>query len=148
MLTGSGVCVVVCGFKKYLRFGLLATILLLAGFTIPGGTVIAWAEALIWKDEKFDVTSWGADVRNVLTDLLKRNGKTAVFLPGVQGTVTFDFRNNPMPLEAAFNKVLAENNLTSIVDAANTSVVRILPTSASVEVRPLRYTPLAATGSE
>ena len=117
-------------FKGKLRFGLLATILLMVGFYLSGWLTMAWAEEMKWKEEIFDVTFVDADVRDVLTDVLKRNDKTAILLPGVQGTVTFDFRNNPMPIEAAFNKILAENNLSYIFDPTNKSV-KILPASAS-----------------
>ncbi|MBF0459884.1 MAG: hypothetical protein HQL87_00660 [Magnetococcales bacterium] len=121
---------VVHRFKKGFQIGLLAMILLVVGLNVWGGFPLAWAEELKWKEEIFDVTFVDADVRDVLTDVLKRNGKTAVFLPGVTGTVTFDFRSNPMPIEAAFNKILAENNLTHMFDAAN-KAVKVMPASAS-----------------
>ncbi|MBF0145966.1 MAG: type II secretion system protein GspD [Magnetococcales bacterium] len=102
------------------------------GLMIFGPFRDVWAEELKWKEEKFNVTFVDADVRDVLTDILKRNDKTAVFLPGVQGVVTFDFRDNPMLIEAAFNKILAENNLTYTFDVGNNTVKVLQAASAAV----------------
>ncbi|HIJ84137.1 MAG TPA: hypothetical protein HPQ00_08015, partial [Magnetococcales bacterium] len=107
---------VVHGRKRDIKTDLVAMILLIIGLFFFVKPAMVWAEDLKWKEENFDVTFVDADIRDVLTDLLKRNEKTAVFLPGVQGVVTFDFHNNPMLVEAAFNKVLAENNLTYFYD--------------------------------
>ncbi|MBF8271215.1 MAG: pilQ [Magnetococcales bacterium] len=124
---------VVHGRKRDIKTDLVAMILLIIGLFFFVKPAMVWAEDLKWKEENFDVTFVDADIRDVLTDLLKRNEKTAVFLPGVQGVVTFDFHNNPMLVEAAFNKVLAENNLTYFYDPV-IKTVKILPASDAAVV--------------
>lgn len=101
------------------------------------------AEELVWSEDIFAVTYEDADIKDVLTEIIKRNGQTPIFLPGVSGVVTFDFRDNKMPLKGALNKLMAEHTLTYSYDPENNSV-KVLPLSSSAIVSEI-FTPKHST---
>lgn len=119
--------------KKF-RSGLLAACLIMAS------TVGVLAGELTWKDEILSVKYRDADLRDVLSDILRRNGKTAVFMPGIPSApFSFDFLHNPTPIKSAFKKILAEYNLGYEVDHENV-LVRIVSYS-NYEVVDNLFTP-------
>jgi type II secretory pathway component GspD/PulD (secretin) len=61
-----------------------------------------------WKSQIFDRVSFEEDVKNVLRGIARQNGVQIIFREGVEGEVSFEFN---MLLNAAFNKVLIENDL-------------------------------------
>lgn len=67
---------------------------------------------LKWRDEVFTTTFVDADVQDVLSDIITRNGQNPFFLKGVQGAVTFDFGEARMLLRVAFDKLMKEHELT------------------------------------
>lgn len=69
----------------------------------------ATAADIHWSEKLFQREFLDTDIRTVLSRILDENGLRSDFRPGVQGSVSYDFRN--MPLEAAFNKLIEENNL-------------------------------------
>lgn len=73
------------------------------------GSPAAAAADIPWSDKLFQREFLDTDIRTVLSRILDENGLRSDFRPGVQGSVSYDFRN--MPLEAAFNKLIEENNL-------------------------------------
>lgn len=63
----------------------------------------------------FDREYYDEDIRVVLSKILEQNnGLRADFRPDVKGMVSFNFRD--MPLQAAFNKIVEENNLEYVFD--------------------------------
>ena len=81
-----------------------------AGITLAASwSWVATAADIPWKQEIFERTSVDEDIKDVLRGVLQQNGVRAVFRPGVAGKVTFRF--SAMPLQAAFNKLVAEYGL-------------------------------------
>ncbi|MBV9736201.1 MAG: hypothetical protein JO209_09855, partial [Acidisphaera sp.] len=101
----------------------LALLLLAAA---PAGTEappIPWRPGLT-----FSRTSVEDDVQSVLRALLAADGLSVIFLPGVQGKVSFNFR--AMPLQAAFDQLIAEYGLHASYNPA-TQTVTIQPVGGS-----------------
>jgi len=91
----------------------LAVLLLLPWLCHLGAGTAAAQEApprIPWKPGvTFSRTSVDDDVRSVLRALLSADGLSVIFRPGVEGKVSFNFRD--MSLEAAFNQLVQENGL-------------------------------------
>ncbi|KAA0571157.1 secretin N-terminal domain-containing protein [Azospirillum sp. Sh1] len=77
--------------------------------TLAGSPAMVMAADIPWSDKLFQREFYDEDIRVVLTRIMEENSLRADFRPGVQGTVSFNFNN--MPLQAAFNKLIEENNL-------------------------------------
>jgi type II secretory pathway component GspD/PulD (secretin) len=94
------------------------------------GAVVAPAQAgrdIPWQgSEIFNRVSVDEDIKDTLRRIISQNGQEAVFRPGVEGSVSFDFSN--MPLEAAFNKLVTENGLDYDYDS-KTALVTIFSAS-------------------
>ncbi|MGB0684165.1 MAG: type II secretion system protein GspD [Magnetovibrionaceae bacterium] len=67
------------------------------------------AEPIPWQETLFNRNSSGEPIKDVLTRILDQNGTQAIFRPGVEGAVSFEFLD--MPLQGAFQKLITENNL-------------------------------------
>ena len=116
-------------FKRTILWNIpLALILIFASW-------MRFAEAteIEWKKKGFSVTYLDADIKDVLSDMIARNGQNPIFLPGVEGLVSFDFRDTSMPLKAAFNKLMAEHNLSYFYNPDDNSV-KISPASSTMIV--------------
>lgn len=103
--------------KRVAAWVLVASI---GSFTLP-----ALAQDIPWPRTLFERDYFDADIRAVLTTIINEAGLQSDFRPGVQGSVTFNFRN--MPLQAAFNKLVEENNLTTSYDAATRTITISVP---------------------
>ena len=91
-----------------------------------------------WKgSEIFNRVSVDEDIKDTLRRIISQNGQEAVFRPGVESRVSFDFSN--MPLEAAFNKLITENGLDYDYDS-KTGLITIF--SASERERVKAFLPL------
>lgn len=78
-----------------------------------------------WRpDVTFSRTSVEDDVRSVLRALLSANGLSVIFRPGVEGKVSFNFRN--MSPRSAFEQLVGEYDLRAGYNAA-TQTVTIAP---------------------
>lgn len=71
-------------------------------------SVVFAAREIPWKDQIFERVSFEEDVKDTLRGIARQNGLQVIFREGVEGEVSFEFK---MLLNAAFNKVLIENNL-------------------------------------
>lgn len=91
----------------------------------------AWAAPIPWKEETFTSTVQDLDVKDLLSDILKRNGQDVVFRPGVQGEITFVF--NDTLLQAAFIRVTKENNLCHTF-LKDTNTVEVFPCTSSAMI--------------
>ena len=86
-----------------------------------------------WKGtEIFNRVSVDEDIKDTLRRIISQNGKEAVFRPGVESRVSFDFSN--MPLEAAFNKLITENGLDYDYDS-KTGLITIFSASEGERVK-------------
>ncbi len=96
---------------------LTVSMLLLAGHGLA-------ADKLLWKPNVFERYSHDEDIKDVLRNIVRQNGNQIAFLPGVEGTISFRFAN--MPLQGAFNMLMARNGLDHRFDAvANTVTIGI-----------------------
>ncbi len=78
-----------------------------------------------WRpDVTFSRTSVDDDVRSVLRALLSANGLSVIFRPGVEGKVSFNFRN--MSPRSAFEQLPQEYDLRAGFNAA-TQTVTVAP---------------------
>lgn len=78
------------------------------------------AQDIPWRNEMFQHMSVDEDVRDVMQSLIDQNGLRVIFLPGVKGSVTYQFSD--LPLDAAFKKLLMENSLESTYDPKSRTV--------------------------
>ncbi|MBV9785694.1 MAG: type II secretion system protein GspD [Acidisphaera sp.] len=96
-----------------------AAVVLLIGLQAPAAAQDA--SAIPWKPGvTFTRTSVDDDVRSVLRALLGADGLSVIFRPGVDGKISFNFRD--MTLEAAFNQLIQENGLAASFNAATRTV--------------------------
>lgn len=102
------------------RVAAWALVASMGSFTLP-----VMAQDIPWPRTLFERDYFDADIRAVLTTIINEAGLQSDFRPGVQGSVTFNFRN--MPLQAAFNKLVEENNLTTNYDAATRTITISVP---------------------
>ncbi len=91
------------------------------------GSPIPWKQGV-----SFSRTAVDDDVRSVLRAILAADGLSAIFRPGVNATVSFNFRD--MSLEAAFTQVLQSNGLTASFNAG-AKTVTIGPATAASDAR-------------
>jgi hypothetical protein len=106
---------------------------------VAGLPATSWAAKNIpWRTDLFERTSFEEDIKDVLRVILRQNGLQVIFRPGVDGQVTFEFAN--LPLEAAFNKLLAEHNLDYDFDES-TRLVTVFPAKTQQSTR--AFMPLA-----
>lgn len=104
---------------------LLAPLLASPGLAAPaqdGSDLIPWKPGLT-----FSRTSVEDDVRSVLRAVLSADGLSVIFRPGVEGKVSFNFRN--MPLQAAFDQLIQENGLR-VAYNADRQTVTVMPGGA------------------
>ena len=86
-----------------------------------------------WKgSEIFNRVSVDEDIKDTLRRIISQNGQEAVFRPGVESSVSFDFSN--MPLEAAFNKLITENGLDYDYDS-KTGLITVFSASERERVK-------------
>ena len=86
-----------------------------------------------WKGaEIFNRVSVDEDIKDTLRRIISQNGQQAVFRPGVESSVSFDFSN--MPLQAAFNKLITENGLDYDFDK-KTGLITIFSASQGERVK-------------
>lgn len=98
----------------------------------------ALGQELVWKQQIFERYSNDEDIKNILRNIILQNGNEVAFLTGVEGKITYRFAN--MPLQGAFNMLLAQNGLLYSFDsAANT--VTFGPEESMLKER-LRLAPL------
>ncbi len=86
-------------------------VLLSAAVLVAVAPMAKAMEIPLSKTEVFQENAHDEDIRDVLRKLLAADKLSAFFRPDVKGTVTFDFMTTPMPLLAAFNKLMEENGL-------------------------------------
>lgn len=95
--------------------------------------------ALPWTNQLFERVSVEEDVRDVLRSILKQGSLAVNFRPDVAGNVSFSFTN--IPLEAAFNKLIEENNLDYDFDAKTHTVTIYKIQRRAEDLVTLTYTP-------
>lgn len=70
----------------------------------------ALAETIPWRPEvRFSRTSVDDDVRSILRSVLRANGVSAIFRPGVEGPISLRF--DKVPLRQAFEQLMTERGL-------------------------------------
>ncbi len=70
----------------------------------------AFAETIPWRpDVRFSRTSVDDDVRSILRSLLRANGLSAIFRPGVEGPISLRF--DKVPPRQAFEQLMTERGL-------------------------------------
>ena len=92
-----------CLSKNRRQRGLWLPVLLAAGMW---GTVLspALATSIPWKEETFTSRVQDQDVKDLLTELFRRNGQDVVFLPGVEGEITFVFNETLFQVSPKYQK--------------------------------------------
>jgi type II secretory pathway component GspD/PulD (secretin) len=123
------------GMKQPLRWAFtcaaVAAIMVIGAVTFVGPAVAG--QDIPWKGtEIFNRVSVDEDIKDTLRRIVSQNGQEAVFRPGVESSVSFDFSN--MPLEAAFNKLITENGLDYDYDS-KTGLITISSTSKGERVK-------------
>ncbi len=108
---------IVSEFRRIISFVLCATAVYLS---FP-----AHSADIKWHDKLFEREFFDEDIRVVLIRILQDNDTQVNFRPGVDGRVSFNFRN--MPLQAAFNKIVQENNLEYTYDEGTRTVTLSTP---------------------
>jgi type II secretory pathway component GspD/PulD (secretin) len=109
------------------RLSWLSVLLLLGGSGLLGAGAAAAQDAarIPWKPGvTFSRTSVDDDVRSVLRAVLGADGLSVIFRPGVEGKVSFNFRD--MSLQAAFDQLIQENGLRAAYNQA-TQTVTVMP---------------------
>lgn len=133
---GKGRALIVASYYHVVRFVAFAAAVVLCAAGVVGP--VQAAKEVPWKVEPFERVSFEEDIKDVLRSILRQNGLQAIFRPGVAGPVTFEFKN--MPLQAAFNKLLIENDLDYDFDP-KTNVVTIF--AAAQQQRAQAIVPIA-----
>ncbi len=96
-----------------------------------GSARIPWRSGLSFSRNSVD-----DDVRNVLRAILTADGLSVIFRPGVDGRVSFNFRD--MSLEAAFSQVLQESGLHARFNPS-TQTVTIMPGAETAGTGSIRF---------
>jgi len=80
----------------------------------------SFGKELVWKQQVFERYSNEEDIKDILRNIIRQNGNDVVFLPGVEGKITYRFVH--MPLQGAFNMLLAQNALNYDFDSVSNTV--------------------------
>lgn len=92
--------------KRYQKF--LAA--LAVASIVCGSPAAATEEDIPWREDiRFSRTSVDDDIRSILRSLLRANGVSAIFRPGVEGPISLQFDNTPP--KQAFDQLLTERGL-------------------------------------
>jgi type II secretory pathway component GspD/PulD (secretin) len=125
------------------RFTWLARRFLITGLVIASVAVplqpLHAADQVPWDASKlFEWTANDEDIKSVLRRVISLNGQQSAFTPGVEGTVSFTMSD--MPVQAAFNKLLSEQQLGFKFDEKN-NLVTVFPLKSSIRAK--AFVPLA-----
>lgn len=113
--------------------------LLAMGLAVAASQDVLAGPDLPWTNQLFERVSVEEDVRDVLRSILKQSSLAVNFRPDVAGNVSFSFAN--IPLEAAFKKLIEENNLDYDFDARTHTVTIYKIQKRAEDLVTLTYTP-------
>lgn len=86
--------------------------LLLIALALSGAHAPAFVETIPWRpDIRFSRTSVDDDVRSILRSLLRANGLSAIFRPGVEDPISLRF--DKVPPRRAFEQLMIEQGLAN-----------------------------------
>ena len=110
----------------------------------PGAAAAATADDIPWRPEvRFSRTSVDDDIRSILRALLRANGLSAIFRPGVEGPMSLRF-DDAEPKQA-FEQLLTERGLAYDYNSATRTVTIYRDADASFEPPSRAFISLSTT---